>query len=467
MKKSAEKSTRDKKMRNFFSRKDKKQEESIETTIAENEVVEDTTAQPIEEEETEELVPVDEVVEEQEEKEPFPPLPDEDETAYAKRGVGLIQDIVTDADNRILGSEGEKQTANYLLNKTEEVLKIKGRLEPFYVKSFAYNYGLLIVGGLLLLSLILFAIEPISAFLINITAVSLLIFRVWLKYDIIGVFDKKSVSYNVVNEIKSEEITKNTLILTSNYSSGRNWNYSLKINVKAFNIVSSVLLSLELISMMVLAFGVKNVGLQVVVGLLLGVMIIICTSFYGYQKQQGKNVYNGLGGVATTFAVVDYLNKHRELIGKNTSVVFCAFGGGIDGINGTKAFIKEHFKVNNDYDNAISLNIEGMPQENIALYLDFFGKDNDISSKVYESLNKKVSVVKERGLIKGCGTTFLNKVGVKSVGVGNVTNILPYNLNNNKDNVVPSEDEAQKQFDKCLEVVKDLLADLDAEAKEL
>lgn len=397
------------------------------------------------------------------------PYEDDGDSAWdsVRRGLEIAEEIRDSYPTRLLGSKGERKTANFLLKRTEETFKTKGKLEPFYVKSFAYNYGMLIYGAFFVLTLLVYYFSPITAVFINLMGVIGMMDRMFFKVDMVGLFDKKSTSFNVVNEIKSKGATKNTLILTSNYSTSKKWNFTrlFKVNLKAFSIISMILLLVEIICLIVIAAGINNLGLIIFTGIMVGFFMIFCFAFYGYGKKNCKNVKYGLTGVGMNVAIVDYLSKHRELIGDGTRVVFCCFGGGTDGANGSRAFIKEHFKINDDYKKAVAINFEAVANENEALYLDVYKRKHSkgrLAKKVYEGINAK-GVNKETGVIKGYAATNFGSIGVDSVGIGVSMRNIPKDFNNEKDDSLPSQEEFTKRFNRYLGVVEEILEEMKTE----
>lgn len=388
----------------------------------------------------------------------------EDTEAIAAKSIELIKEIAEKYSARRPGSKSEKATANLILERTEQALENKGSLEPFYVKKFAYNFGMAVIGALYLIAALTFAFSPLTALIFNCLAIILTVSRIFLKKDLLGVFDKKSIAFNVVNEMKKEN-AKNTLILTSNYSSARRWNFSgkIKINLKAFAISAIVILLAEFICLAALAFGVVSAGLQAVTGVMLAFIIFFYLGFYNYSKKQGANIANGLSGTGMSFALAEYLKNHKELIGRNTNVIFCCFGGGIDGSAGAKAFIKQHFVYNDDYKKAVLLDFEAVNNDKTALYVDAYHKNNNnfVANKVYEKLSKKSVINKERGILKGFAVTAFNSVGVDSVGIGNSMRILPDNFNNEKDCAIPQPESTKEQLDFYIEIVTEILNELD------
>lgn len=409
----------------------------------------------------------DETDDEYDEEETVEELQGDSAEDCVKRGLEVAEEIRDSNPSRLLGSKGERKTANFLLKRTEEIFGTKGKLEPFYVKNFAYNFGMLIYGAFFILTLLVYYFSPITAVFINLIGVIGLINRLFFKVDMVGYFDKKSTSFNVVNELKSKSATKNTLILTSNYSTARKWNFTrlFKVNLKAFSVIAIVLLLVEIIFLIVLSAGIVNLGLIIFTGIMVGILAVFCIAFYGYGKKNCKNVKYGLTGVGMNVAIVDYLSKHRDLLGDGTSVVFCCFGGGTDGANGSKAFVKEHFKINDDYKKAVAINFEAVVNENEALYLDVYKRKHNkgrLAKKVYEGINAK-GVNKETGLIKGYATTHFGGIGVDSVGIGVSMRNIPRDFNNEKDDSLPSQEEFTKRFERYLGVVEEILEELKAE----
>ena len=356
--------------------------------------------------------------------------------------------------SRIPGSSDERNTANYLLNKTEEILGKKGALEPFYVSWFSHNFGLMIIGAMFLIALITFAFSPLTALIFYMVAVVILGNRIFSKKDIFKGITKKDISFNVVSELDAKSKTENTLIITSNYSSSKNWllNRFFNINSKALLISMIVYVLILFISLICLSAGIDNVGLQAFVGLLLSVLAIGCFAFYSFDKGN-LNIRNGLGGVALSLMTVDYLNNHPKLVGDNTKVVLALIGGGTDGANGTKAFIKEHFKNNNDYPNAKVISFETITDDQAIISND---SKSTLTNMAYDRLCKD-PVAKQKGIIKGYGTTLFSQVGVDSIAIGENQKIIKTDVNTIKDNKELSVEELTKKLYLYLPVVTDVL----------
>ena len=374
------------------------------------------------------------------------------DSEIVNRGIELANSIKS---SRIQGSKEEREVANYLLDTTENILNQKGSLEPFYVSNFYYNYGLMLIGVIFLIALITFVFSPIASLILYLTSLVALVCRVILKKDI-AFLSKKDISFNVVNELNSRDKTENTLIIATNYSSSRNWllNRFFTINLRAFITVNIIFILATFISLVILACGINNIGLQSFVGVLLFLQMMFCLCFYSFDKPN-KNAKHGLSGLAVSEAIVDYLNQHSGLIGDNTKVVFVAVGGGTDGANGTKAFIKEHFKNNNDYPNAVVVSFENTVEDTI-LTRNSKGK---ITTIAYERLSKK-PIKKQKGFLKGYGTNLFENMGVDAVAIGESVDNIRVDFNTVKDNCDLKYEEIEEKFYCYLPIITDILNEL-------
>ncbi len=368
------------------------------------------------------------------------------------RGVELVESI---SSSRIQGSKEEREVANYLLNSTEKFFGKKGSLEPFYVSNFSHNYGLMLIGAIFLIALITFAFEPLASLFLYIIGLIVLVCRVFFKKDATTII-KKDISFNVVNELDSRAKTENTLIISANYSSSRNWllNRFFPINSKAFLFANGIISLVLLIGLIVLSAGVISVGLEVVVGLLLALQMLLCLCFYSFDKPN-KNNKHGLQSLAIAEMIVDYLNQHNGLVGDNTKIVFVAVGGGTDGANGTKAFIREHFKNNNDYPNAVAVSFESINENTL------FTKNpkNKATTIAYERLNK-TPIKKHRALLKGYGTNLFDSIGVDAVAIGESIDKIETDFNTIKDNGHVDREFIEEKFYSYLPIITDLLNEL-------
>lgn len=366
------------------------------------------------------------------------------------RGVSYTNSICVP---RVAGSKQEREIANNMLVHSEEVLDHKGTIEPFYVAKSLHKYGLLLFSVLFLIILVTFPFSPISAFIVYLFSISALALRVFFKVDLLGFFGK-DISFNVVNEIKKSNNFTNTLIVTSNYSTSCDYNINrfFKVNIKAFYITMIALNCLAFIMFVVLVAGVNSVAVKVITGLLIATDVVVLALFYGNAKN--LNSKNGLSGVNTSLLIMDYLNNHKGLIGDNTKVVFCSFGGGTDSTKGAKEFVKQHFTNNDDYPNAVVVDLNCTKPVKPTIYT---GKNaNKLANSAYEKLCIK-GFNKERALLKGGAVKEFNRVGVDCVSFGDSTREIGTDFNTANDNSKQDKTESMENFYTYLDVVTDIL----------
>ena len=368
------------------------------------------------------------------------------------RGLELVNNIQSP---RISGSKSERAVANYLLNITDNNFDNKGSLEPFYVNNFSSKFGLMMIGAILLIALITFTFSPITSLMLYIVSILVFMGRIFAKKDVFAAV-KRDISFNVVNEKESRKKAENTLIIASNYSSSQNWliNRWFKVNLKALFIVNIVFAISIFVSLIVLSAGVSSVVLEVFVGLILVVQVLMLVGFYSFDKPNVNKRY-GLSGLAVAEIIYDYLNNHSGLIGDNTKLVFVATGGGVDGVNGTKAFIKEHFTNNNDYPNATVIGFDSVNCDTIYTQ-NPKGKATTIA---YERLSNDI-IKKQKGLIRGYQTTLFKNIGVDAVVLGKSTDTLVTDFNTIKDNEVLNAKQIENKVYSYLPIITDLLKEL-------
>ncbi|MBN2156692.1 MAG: M28 family peptidase [Candidatus Lokiarchaeota archaeon] len=257
--------------------------------------------------------------------------------------------ICEEVGPREAGSAAEHKAAEIVKDEftkyCDDVTKEEFKLAPRAFLSFTIFSPLLFLIGLPF-----FWIYPIISAITAILAM-FIFYMQFLRYaEFVDFFYPKETSVNVIGEINPRDDWKQTLMFSAHLDSAYQFNFNLYMP-RTFNyFLVGLPILLVIYILLSLAFFISSWVFNVpgtifsYFGIGVAIITVPMTSllFFFKTKWTVMGANDNLSGIAIMQGIAESLTLNKDLVPKNTKILFCAFGSEEAGLRGAKRWVKGH-----------------------------------------------------------------------------------------------------------------------------
>ncbi len=381
---------------------------------------------------------------------------------YAEEAYEIVCHAANEIGSRLPGSDSEKEYAEYMGGKLEEI-GVKPVKEEFAVSPRASIGGLPYIGWLgIILSALVYPALAISTIWIGMALAALagvvwLIFSMFLYKTWFDMFFRQEISQNVYGELLPPDGKyQYTVILSGHTDTSWNWRHSEHaylyrdkpiIGVLAtygkvgFGAVCYFFLAAVSVLMAFVYFG-SAVGWELslaikaslpfarfrLIMLFLPILTAIGNAFIVMwadpnPRNASRGAMDNATGCALSYEVLKYFKENPDKMPKGCRIIDLNCGSEEAGLRGSIAFAREH-KHDNLLKNAWHINIDSVADEDyfeVVIKDDwqFTRFDKDLE-QMFKDTFKEMNIESKSGgcihnPVGGCDSTPMTRAGVKSV----------------------------------------------------